>query len=248
VSVDSVKSAQRVIEVLMIFARFQTPLTQSELLEATKYPQSSMTALLKTLTASGLLHYNGYTRQYFPTMLVKDLGGWIKDPTPEAEWVTKIMTELREYCDETVALGVQNDTIIMYLRSIQSDHIVRYHVRPGEQRSLLDTSMGWLLLSRLDKKQIEQIYRRSSLESRANAGDLEHFMAVMARIREQDHCFVANIPPKAGTVSMLLPARFNGAPLVIGVGGFIDRVEPRKQEFLEKMRELIDRHAPKTLS
>ncbi len=232
----------------MVFARHKTPLTQSELLDATQYPQSSMTALLKTLTTSGLLHYNGYTRQYFPTMLVKDLGGWIKDPTPEAEWITRIMSELREYCGETVALGVQNDTIIMYLRSFQSDHIVRYHVRPGEQRSLLDSSMGWILLSRLDKRKIEQIYRRSSFESRSNAGNLDSFLAEMERVREQDHCFISNIPPKAGTVSMLLPARFNGAPLVIGVGGFIDRVEPRKQEFLEKMRELINVHAPKDLT
>lgn len=241
---ESVKSAQRVIEMLRVFARYRTPLSQAELLDATHYPQSSMTALLKTLTANGLLHYNSYTRQYFPTMLVKDLGSWIEDPTPEAAWITRLMTELRAFSGETVALGVQNDTIMMYLRSFESDHIVRYNVRAGEQRALLDTSMGWLLLSRMDPRSIEQVYRRSSLESRQNVGPLEDFLVEMKKVRGQDYCYVANIPPKAGTVSMLLPASFNRAPIVIGVGGFIDRMEGRVDEILAEMRRLIELYRP----
>jgi len=241
---ESVKSAERVIEILKTFARFQEPLSQASLLDATGYPQSSMTALLKTLTGNGLLHYNTRNRLYYPTTVVKHLGSWIDDQTHEAAWVTNLMKGLNEFSKETVALGVQNDTILMYLRAIESDHAVRYHVRSGEQRPLLDSSMGWMLLSRMDTGQVEKIYRRSPLNLRQAAGDLDTFQKEMARVRDQDFCYLPNVPPSAGTISMLLPTMFNASPIVIGVGGFIDRIAPRVEDIVEEMRSLVRHHAP----
>ena len=240
---ESVKSAERVIEILKVFARYQEPLSQASLLDATGYPQSSMTALLKTLTANGLLHYNTRSRLYYPTTVVKQLGSWIDDQTHEAAWITNLMKGLNEFSKETVALGVQNDTILMYLRAIESDHAVRYHIRSGEQRPLLDSSMGWLLLSRMDPGQVEKIYRRSPLDLRQIAGDLDTFQKEMAKIQTQDFCYLPNVPPNAGTISMLLPATFNASPIVIGVGGFIDRIAPRIDEIVGEMRNLVRLHA-----
>lgn len=240
---DSVKSALRVIEILKVFMRYRSPLSQSALIEATGYPQSSMTALLKTLTTNGLLHYNGRSRLYYPTILVKQLGNWIDDQTSEAPWITALMKNLSDLTRETVALGVRNDTILTYLRAIESDHAVRYHIRTGEQRPLLDSSMGWLLMSRLDPPQIERIYRKSPLHYRQIAGDLDAFQEKLAVISEQDYCYLPNIPSKAGTVSMMLPATFNDSPIVIAVGGFIDRIGPQVPEIITEMRNQISLHA-----
>ncbi|MFT4067660.1 IclR family transcriptional regulator [Paraburkholderia sp.] len=240
---ESVKSAERVIEVLKVFAKFQTPLSQKALVDETGYPQSSLVALLKTMTSNGLLHYNSASRLYYPTTVVKHLGSWIDDQSHEAAWITSLMKALNEFSGETVALAVQNDTILMYIRAIESDHLVRYHVREGEQRPLLDSSMGWLLMSRMDPVQIERIYRRSPLAHRQMAGDLDVFQKSMAEIRGQDYCYLANVPPNAGTVSMMLPATFNDSPIVIGVGGFIERIAPRVDELINEIRNQVNLHA-----
>lgn len=239
---ETVKSAARVIEVLKVFATHRAPLSQSTLIETTSYPQSSMTALLKTMTASGLLHYNVRTRLYYPTILIKQLGEWIDDRSLEAPWVSSLMKSLSDLTGETVALGVRNDAYLTYLRAIESDHAVRYHIQTGEQRPLLDSSMGWLLLSRLEVMQVEKIYRRSPMECRQAAGDLDSFLARISEIGRQDHCFLPNVPAKAGSVSMMLPATFNESPIVIAVGGFIDRVSPKVDEIIAEMRNQISLH------
>ncbi len=242
---DNVKSALRVIEVLKVFAAERTALSQNALIERTCYPQSSMTALLKTLSAHGVLHYNAKSRVYYPTPLVKDLGSWIDDLQPHAPWISDLIRALRQSIGETVALGAQNGPNLMYLRSSESDHAIRYHVRPGEIRPLLESSMGWLLLSRQNSKDIEHVYRRTPLKIRKNVGSLSALNTALEKWRRADHCYLPNIPARAGTVSLFLPISFNGTPTVIGVGGFIDRVEPRKDMILQKMRQLIAQYAQK---
>ncbi|HEX7943836.1 MAG TPA: helix-turn-helix domain-containing protein, partial [Phenylobacterium sp.] len=71
------KSAQRALEILEVFARQRRPLALKEILEELGYPTSSGSALMKSLVALGYLDYDRERRTYFPTMRIAVLGHWV---------------------------------------------------------------------------------------------------------------------------------------------------------------------------
>lgn len=72
-----VKSAIRTLEILEYFDEVQQPPNIVAVATALDYPQSSTTALLRSLTTMGYLHYNSRKRTYVPTDRVPFLGSWI---------------------------------------------------------------------------------------------------------------------------------------------------------------------------
>ena len=55
---NSVKSARRVFDVLEFFEEHQQAASVLEVASALKFPQSSTSALMRTMTAFGYLHYD----------------------------------------------------------------------------------------------------------------------------------------------------------------------------------------------
>jgi DNA-binding IclR family transcriptional regulator len=241
----SVKSADRVLMVLEVFAQEKRPLTQKALLDRLNYPQSSTTALLKSLCASGYLNYNISTRSYFPTSRVRLLGGWIDSDIPDNSHIYTIMRQLRDKFGETVAVGVQSDIHLQYLRAIESDFVIRYHIPEGSLRYLTDSSMGWMLLSGLSKAKIETIcLRTNSGRSPDQRIDVNDFLRQIEPIRSQEYCFVPDrgIPYPAGTIAMFLPTTFNDQRIAIGLGGVMERIAPRKEEIVAEMKRALVRY------
>ena len=73
----AVKSAQRALEILEVFARHRRPLALKEILDELGYPTSSGSALMKSLVQLGYLDYDRERRTYFPTMRIAVLGAWV---------------------------------------------------------------------------------------------------------------------------------------------------------------------------
>lgn len=74
-----VKSAERVIQLFEFFNDFQGGATVADVAFALKIPQSSTSALLRSLHIMGYLSYDGEQRTYRPTSRIALLGYWI-DP------------------------------------------------------------------------------------------------------------------------------------------------------------------------
>ena len=79
-SVDqkTVKSATRVIEILEFFDDLQAPATVMEVADSLGYPQSSTSALLRSLVALGYINYDAFKRTYVTSSRVALLGSWMK--------------------------------------------------------------------------------------------------------------------------------------------------------------------------
>src|SRR3546814_18360070 len=73
----SVKSADRVLAILDLFALRQKALTLTEISSELGYPMSSVLALMKSLSASGYIQLDPDTKSYVPTLRVAMLGTWI---------------------------------------------------------------------------------------------------------------------------------------------------------------------------
>src|SRR5215471_12160295 len=72
-----VKSAGRVLQVLEFFDDIRRESNVVEIKDALGYPQSSTSALLRSLVELGYLNYNNTSRTYIPTTRVALLGTWI---------------------------------------------------------------------------------------------------------------------------------------------------------------------------
>lgn len=76
---DVIKSCGRTLQILEYMDDVKRPVTAIELVEALHYPQSSVSALLRSMVVMGFLHLNDQTRRYSPSLRVLFLGHWIDD-------------------------------------------------------------------------------------------------------------------------------------------------------------------------
>ena len=159
--------------------------------------------------------------------------------------ILDLMQELRDETGETVALAVQNDIYVQYLRIIDSDHLIRFHVPESSMRLLTHSSFGLLFLSLAPRAVAENTIRHINLaepdpKQRRSVPDL---LEKIEAIRRTDHCFIPNMPMEgAGTVSMLLPWNMYGRPLAVGVGGYVGRIDPNLTAILATMRAALAKH------
>src|SRR5215813_11410621 len=142
-----VKSAARVLEIFEFFNERKGPLSLKDITDRLGYPQSSTTVLLKSLILLGYLNYDRKSRTYLPSLKLASIGSWIADHVVPRGPILELMQELRQQTGETVALAVQNDIYVQYLRVIDSDHLIRFHIPEGSMRLLTHSSFGLLFLS-----------------------------------------------------------------------------------------------------
>src|SRR3954470_13189257 len=107
-SAEGVKSARRVFDILELFAARQQALSVVDVARALDYPQSSASALMRTMTELGYLHYEPGARVYQPTARLPLLVGWIGQRLFREGRVVEIMNELSRVTGETILLGAEN--------------------------------------------------------------------------------------------------------------------------------------------
>ncbi len=240
---DPIKSASRALEVLGLFTETRAPLRQKLIVERLGYPQSSMTALLKSLAALGYLNYDRASRTYFPTTRVAALGDWIHHSMYGDGWLVAMMQQIHERTDETVALVSQNDLFIQYIRVLQPDHPHKYPPLVGTLRLLTQSSGGLVLMSRMTDRAVDKLVRHINIyePDRQCRVDIGQLLEHLSWIREAGYCFLAGTPiPEAATLAMPVPGGTHSIPLAIGVGGVNVRIVRNKSRIVEIMREAVN--------
>jgi IclR family KDG regulon transcriptional repressor len=120
--------------------------------------------LLKSLVTLGYINYDRVRRVYFPTLRVASLGDWIgqallgQGPAARSHAATCFNAT-----GETVSIAVQNDVYMQYIRVIQSSHALRFYTEEGSMRPLVQSSLGWLLMSTRPDEEVERLVRRANI-------------------------------------------------------------------------------------
>ncbi|BFO53376.1 IclR family transcriptional regulator [Acidovorax sacchari] len=242
-----VKSATRVLQVLEHFAQVRAPLPLKHLSETLGYPQSSTTVLLKNLVAMGYLRYDRAERLYFPTPRVAALGDWISQALFGQGRVFGLMHDLHGATGETVSIAMLNDIYVQYIRVIQSTHAIRFHTDEGSLRPLTRSAVGWLLLTDRTDAEVEKLLRRANIavprtEDRV---PLETIAAEVADARLRRTLYLENLPLVGGaTIGVVLPWRVQERLVVLGMGGTIERMRPRRARYTAMMRQLAHQLEP----
>lgn len=234
----AVKSAARAIEVLECFGAAREPKSLKNICEMLRYPQSSTSVLLKTLTVMGYLNYDRRSRVYFPTLKVTALGDWVPQVLFGNGRALEAMRDVHSVTGETVSIAVKNDIYFQYIKVIQSMHALRFHVSEGTMRPLTQSAVGWLLMSTQKGDDLDNVIRRANIAAgKAEAVKVSAMVATVTQARRQGYASAENIPFLGGaTLCVLLPMTIQGQPVALGLGGSLERIRANRTRYLAALK------------
>jgi len=243
-----VKSAGRVLQILEYFDEIQRSANVVEIAEMLKLPQSSTSALLRSLVAMGYLHFDRMARTYMPSCRVALLGNWVNHPLFMGGSALQCMEELQQRTGDAVVLAIRNGIWAQYIHVVQATSIARLQVTRGALRPLAASGTGYALLSTLPDAEVKKIIHRVNAESRttkATPVNSEELLQTLAEVRRSGYAFTTDLVTAGGAMlAMALPVTDSGQALVIGLGGISEVLKKRRPELVAILRETVTAHFP----
>lgn len=247
-----IKSAKRVLELFEYFAECRRPLSVTDVVRGLDYPQSSASALLKSLTRLGYLDYDRYERLYVPTLRVALFGGWVQDQLFSQRSLSHLIDELHVASGgQAVILGMQNDIYVQYIHLAQSPRQdgPAWYIKPGSLRPLCRSATGRVLLSRKSDVEVQQLLWRINAEEepaqRLQVGDL---LKELDQIRHDGYAYTERtVNPHTGVIAVEMPTPPSQPPMALGIGGEVEMLRREKDRFLTLLRQALQPYRARSL-
>lgn len=238
-----VKSAGRALEILEYFDDLQRHSTVMEIADALGYPQSSTSALLRSLVTLGYLNYDAYSRTYITSSRVALLGNWVNSPFFAEGAIISMMKELNEQTHNTVVVGMRNGLHVQYIHVIQAISPARLHVTLGTARPIASSGSGYAVLSTLTDAEVTRIVMRVNAEAPEGQPliKVRELLEKLAVVREKGYAFTCNVVTAgSGMIAAPLP-RMPGQPqMILGIGGISEVMRQREDELAKALLGQIE--------
>lgn len=239
-----VKSAGRALRILELFDRLRSPANAQTVACALGFPASSASALLRSLVASGYLHFDKRQRTYTPTVRVPLLGsGWVAPRLYAGSPLERTMERLRESCDATVIFAARNgdmaeDVLVLTAHGAP--------VLPGVGRRLTSPGIGQLLLSTLSDRDVRLLLHRLNAEACARGEAVlppSHLLQDLGRIRSQGYAIgIDPLNGEAALVTVPLPLQELGGPFALALSVHREEAVQLGESLAQTMRREIVQH------
>lgn len=243
-----VKSAGRVLQILEYFDEIQRPVNVVEIAEMLKLPQSSTSALLRSLVAMGYLHFDRMARTYMPSCRVALLGNWVNHPLFMGGSALRCMEDLQGKTGDAVVLAIRNGIWAQYIHVVQATSMARLQVTRGALRPVAASGTGYALLATLPDAEVKKIAHRINAEARTGAAssvNTEELLHTLAEVRRLGYAFTTDLVTPGGAVlAMALPVTDGGQALVVGLGGISEVLKKRRTELVAVLRDTVAVHFP----
>jgi DNA-binding IclR family transcriptional regulator len=229
----TVKSASRVLEILEYFDDLQRQSTVMEIADALGYPQSSTSALLRSLVSMGYLIYDAHARTYITSSRVALLGSWVNSQFFAEGAIISMMKELNEQTGDTVVLAVRNGLHMQYIHVVQATSPARLHMTLGTVRPLAASGAGYALLSTMTDSEVTRLVIRINAETEEGKPliKIRELLESLAVIRRKGYAFTCDMVTRGGGIIAAPLPRINGQPrMILGVGGISEVMRGREEE------------------
>ncbi|MDQ3657021.1 MAG: IclR family transcriptional regulator [Chloroflexota bacterium] len=154
----AVKSADRALELLELFAEHPDGLTLTDVSERTGWPKSSSLALLRTLQQRDFLEISSRTGRYRLGPRVAALGSAYLGNISLAQDGADIVRGMSRACDETVHLAVLRGTDVLYVAKEEGGGHMRMVSMVGRMIPAHGTGVGKMLLASLPPEELDRLY------------------------------------------------------------------------------------------
>lgn len=240
-----VKSAKRVLELFEYFAECRHPLSVTDFVRGLGYPQSSTSALLKSLTRLGYLDYDRHKRLYMPTLRMALLGGWVHDQLFSKTSLSRLVDDLYATSGaEAVILGIQNDIHVQYIHLVQSQSptMSSWHIKPGSLRPLCRSATGRILLSRKTDVDVQHLLWRINAEEEPNSRiQISQMLNELNCIRERGYAYTEGTVTKGvGVIAVEMPTPAGQPLMAIGIGAEIQVLRAHRNHYLALLTKALE--------
>jgi DNA-binding IclR family transcriptional regulator len=239
----TVKSAARVLEIFEYFDDLQRESTVMEIAEALGYPQSSTSALLRSLVGLGYLSFDRYSRTYIPSTRVALLGSWVNSQFIAEGTIICMMKELNEQTGDSIVLAIRNGLHVQYIHVIQATSPARLHLTLGTVRPLVASGAGYAVLSTLSDAEVTRLVMRSNDDAQEGVPqvDSRDLLRKLAVVRQKGYAFTCDLVTRGGGIIAALLPQISGQPqMVIGIGGISEVMRAREEELATILKQQIE--------
>ncbi|MGB6231580.1 MAG: helix-turn-helix domain-containing protein, partial [Litorimonas sp.] len=165
---NMLKSSFRTMALFEFFADVKRPASIGEIADNLNMPQSSASALTKSLQDSGYLERDVESRAFYPTLRIAFLGDWLIRMAGLPDGFADNLARLSETIGETVFLAMRNGIYSQYIYTHHRPGPVREHVETGSVRPLVCSATGYAMLTGDTDDDIGKLVRRTKHEVENN--------------------------------------------------------------------------------
>jgi DNA-binding IclR family transcriptional regulator len=141
------KSAERVVDVLLLLANSKAPLTLNEICQELNFPKSSGFELIQTLLVKGFIELDdARLKTYRLGLRAFEVGSAYLSNNDVSSQARQSIQELNRLIGSTVFLGIEDRGKIVYLDKAESHSIMRPTAKLGSRRYMHTTGLGKALL------------------------------------------------------------------------------------------------------
>jgi DNA-binding IclR family transcriptional regulator len=237
-----VKSVARTCQTLVYFDEVRRPLSVVEISRKLGYPQSSTSALLKSMVKLGFLTHDAQRKNYFPTERVPLLGSWMNPDLFGEGIIQRLLKAIFQRTQHVVVLATKTGDEAEYVQVIRPKKSPIHHISLGTRRPLGNSGVGRVLMSRFSDEEVCRLFRKINAYRAPDtpAVDVKAFTASLAETRAKGYYVSTDQVVKgAGLISMPFPSHLNSRLFAVGVGAPTAVILQSENEIVRIMREEI---------
>lgn len=223
-----VQSVDRALDMLDQLCATRDSLTATELSRRVELPYASTHRLLGTLVRRGYVHLDERKRYSLgPRLVIAGAGLNSRIST----WLRPSLTQLMEYCGETVNVARLDDTHVVYIAQVQSRQLLRMFAEVGNRVLPHATAVGKVLLAQRPRNEVAETLRRGGMPAvtKNTITGVEEFMAELERVAAQGFA-VDDEEGELGVRCVAVALHGVGdVPLALSVSGPAGRLTPTVQ-------------------
>jgi IclR family pca regulon transcriptional regulator len=185
---QGIQSVSRALSILELFSDKRPSLSVSEVAELTGLNRATCYRFCQTLRQLGYLEELGGGR-FRPGLKAVSLAHSALSSRELPELALPYLRRLRDDIGETVNMGLLDDTEVVYVARVLSDHLISLRLYVGSRLPAYASSLGRSILAFLPPEDAESIIDRSDLEALTGhtITSRKRLTAELRKIREQGY-------------------------------------------------------------
>lgn len=161
------KSAERVVDLLVLLAKSEMPLTLNEICKQLELPKSSAFELVQTLLYKGFIELDdARLKTYRLGLGIFETGMSYVSNLEIPHLARPFMQELNRQTGSTVFLGIEDKGKVVYLDKAESYSVMRPTANLGSRRYIHTTGLGKSLLAAMSDQRVTNLLGDGDLPSR----------------------------------------------------------------------------------
>jgi len=181
----TVNSVRKAVEVLIVVAEEEAPVTLSQVSHKTGLPLATAKRILDTLSGVNLVRKEG--KRYSLGLLAFEIGKRAERAMDLPVLAKPYLEKLREETGENANLAILQGSDVVYLACAESFKMMRTFTVPGARVPAHATGVGKVLLSALSDEEIRRLYDGKPLTgfTPKTVTDIEVLLRQLEKAREQ---------------------------------------------------------------